>query len=71
MKEAFNRAYVSPDGRIQGNTQTCYLLALGFDLLPKEMRPTATRYLLDDIKSHDTHLTDPAAEGGRPPKPRA
>ncbi|MEN6451911.1 MAG: family 78 glycoside hydrolase catalytic domain [Thermoguttaceae bacterium] len=57
IKAAFNKAYVSPDGRIKGNTQTCYVLALAFDLLPEEQRPAAVRYLVDDIKSHDTHLT--------------
>ena len=32
IKAAFNEAYVSPDGRIEGDTQTCYLLALHMDL---------------------------------------
>jgi alpha-L-rhamnosidase len=57
IKEAFDRAYVSPDGRIKGNTQTGYVLGLWFDLLPKEKRPAAARYLVDDVKAHDTHLT--------------
>ena len=34
IRDAFNRAYVAPDGRIKGDTQTCYVLALQFDLLP-------------------------------------
>ena len=39
-RQAFNKAYVAPDGRIKGNTQTCYVLALAFDLLPpKASRP--------------------------------
>ena len=39
IKEAFNRAYVAADGRIKGDTQTCYVLALSFDLLsPGESR---------------------------------
>ena len=29
IKEAFNKAYVGPDGRIKGNTQTCYVMACG------------------------------------------
>ena len=57
IKEAFNKAYVAPDGRIKGNTQTCYVLALWFDLLPTEKRAAAVRYLVDDIKSRDTHLS--------------
>ena len=35
---AFNRAYVGDDGYIEGDTQTVYLLALHFDLLPEELR---------------------------------
>ena len=57
IKEAFNKAYVAPDGRIKGNTQTCYVMALAFDLLPKEKRAAATRYLVDDIKSRGTRLS--------------
>jgi alpha-L-rhamnosidase len=57
IKAAFNKAYVAPDGRIKGNTQTCYVMALWFDLLPKEKRDAAVRYLVDDIKSRDTHLS--------------
>jgi alpha-L-rhamnosidase len=57
IKEAFNKAYVAPDGRIKGNTQTCYVLALWFNLLPKEKQASATRYLLDDIKSRGTRLS--------------
>ena len=37
------RRYVAADGRIKGNTQTCYVLALAFDLLPEENRPAAAR----------------------------
>ena len=28
VKAAFNKAYVDPTGRIKGDTQTCYVLAL-------------------------------------------
>jgi alpha-L-rhamnosidase len=57
IKAAFNKAYVAPDGRIKGNTQTCYVLALAFQLLPPEKRPLASQYLLDDIKAHDGRLS--------------
>ena len=57
IKQAFNRAYVAPDGRIKGNTQTCYVLALYFDLLPTEKRQAAARYLVDDIRARKTHLS--------------
>ena len=48
---------MAADGRIKGNTQTCYVMALWFDLLPAEKRPAAIRYLVDDIKSRGTHLS--------------
>jgi alpha-L-rhamnosidase len=57
IKAAFNKAYVAEDGRIKGNTQTCYVMALWFDLLPKEKRAAAVKYLVDDIQSRDTHLS--------------
>ena len=57
IKAAFNKAFVAADGRIKGNTQTCYVMALWFDLLPAEKRPVAVKYLVEDIKSRDTHLS--------------
>ncbi|MCW5851715.1 MAG: glycoside hydrolase family 78 protein [Anaerolineae bacterium] len=57
IKRAFNDAYVSADGRIQGDTQTCYALALQMDLLPEELRPLAARHLADDIERRDWHLS--------------
>ena len=33
------------------------MLALAFDLLPAEKRAAAARYLVDDIKARDTHLS--------------
>ena len=57
IKQAFNKAYVAPDGRIKGNTQTCYALALAFHLLPYEKRAAAAQYLGDDIKARGGHLS--------------
>lgn len=57
VKAAFNKAFVEPDGRIKGNTQTCYVLALAFNMLPEDKREAAAEYLVEDIKSRDTHLS--------------
>lgn len=57
IKTAFNTAFVSPDGRIHGNTQTCYLLALHFGLLPETLRPAAAQYLVEDIRAKGGHLS--------------
>lgn len=50
IKAAFNAAYVGPDGRILGDTQTSYVLALRMNLLPEELREVAARYLVEDIE---------------------
>jgi alpha-L-rhamnosidase len=57
IKEAFNTAYVASDGRIKGDTQTCYVLALRFDLLPNALRPLAAQHLVDDIAAKNEHLS--------------
>jgi alpha-L-rhamnosidase len=57
VKQAFNKAYVSDDARIKGETQTCYCLGLHFDLLPKEKRQRAAQFLVDDIQKKDWHLS--------------
>ncbi len=57
IKAAFIKRYVKPDGRITGNTQCCYAMALKFDLLPEELRPKAAQYLEDDIKAKGWHLS--------------
>ncbi|BAV05510.1 alpha-L-rhamnosidase [Filimonas lacunae] len=57
IKAAFNREYVTASGRLVSNTQTAYVLALEFDLLPEQLRPTAARYLVDNIRAYSNHLT--------------
>ena len=57
IRKAFNKAYVAPDGRIKGNTQTCYAMALYFDLLPDELEGAAEKHLVDDVRARDTHLS--------------
>ena len=57
VKEAFNRNYVTAEGRIASESQTSYVLALNFDLLPEALRPKATQYLVDDIKQRRNHLS--------------
>jgi alpha-L-rhamnosidase len=57
IKAAFNKRYVSSDGRIRGNTQCVYAMALKFDLLPDNLRPKAAQYLEEDIKAKGNHLS--------------
>ncbi|HZT40993.1 MAG TPA: glycoside hydrolase family 78 protein [Chthonomonadaceae bacterium] len=57
IRDAFDTAFVSPDGRIKGDTQTCYVLALRFDLLPENLRPLAAQHLVENIQKRDGHLS--------------
>src|SRR5690606_20824081 len=41
IKAAFLREYVTPSGRLVSGTQTAYVLALNFDMLPESMRQQA------------------------------
>jgi len=55
--KAFRREYVTPSGRVVGDCQTGYLLALAFDLLPEKLRPVAVDRLVELIRVRDWHLS--------------
>jgi alpha-L-rhamnosidase len=57
IKVAFEKAYVDKDGRIQGNTQAGYALALHFDLVPEKMRLLAVKHMLDGIAAYKGHMS--------------
>ncbi len=57
IRDAFVRAYVQPDGKIKGETQTAYALALDIGLLPDDLKPLALQHLLNDIESRGNHLS--------------
>ena len=57
IRVAFQKEWVQPSGRISTDTQTGYLLALAFDLLPENLRAAAAEHLVNDIKSLDWHLS--------------
>src|ERR1019366_5382718 len=48
---------VAEDGRIQGNTQCAYAMALKFELLPEALRAKAAEYLEEDIHAKGEHLS--------------
>lgn len=54
---AFVRRFITADGLVASLTQTAYVLALHFDLLPEDLRPAVAKALVDDIKAHGMHLT--------------
>jgi alpha-L-rhamnosidase len=57
IQQAFLDRFVSPGGIIVGQTQTAYVLALHFDLLPEALRPAAIAALVRDIETRDMHLS--------------
>jgi alpha-L-rhamnosidase len=57
VREAFIKRFVLPDGTIRGGTQTSYILALHFDLLPQEHRAVASAELVGNIVHKDNHLS--------------
>lgn len=57
VTDAFNREYVSPNGRVSSNTQTVYTLALHFDMLPEHLRQQAADRLAENVKSYGNHIT--------------
>ena len=56
IKAAFCQEYVTPNGRLVSHTQTAYLLAIAFDLLPDNMKHKAAGYLSEDLEKFG-HLT--------------
>ncbi len=56
IKKAFNTEFVTPNGRLVSHTQTAYVLALSFKLLPVELVSKAASYLAEDVKKFG-HLT--------------
>ena len=56
-REAFVKHFVLSDGTLKGGTQTSYVLALHFDLLPADLRSRAVAELVRNIEQRDNHLS--------------
>ena len=57
IRDAFVDAYVRDDGTVEGGTQTAYLLALAFDLLPSTLVEAAAGHLAADVEKRGNRLT--------------
>lgn len=57
IKDAFIKEYVTSTGRLVSSSQTAYVLALNFDMLPENQRLQAAERLVENIKSYNNHLT--------------
>lgn len=57
IKDAFLKEYVTPNGRLVSGSQTAYVLALNFDMLPENLRAFSAERLVQNIKDYNSHLT--------------
>jgi alpha-L-rhamnosidase len=57
IKQAFVKNYITSEGRVFSDSQTGYVLALMFGLVPDELRPKAAGYLVEDIRRRGNHLS--------------
>jgi alpha-L-rhamnosidase len=57
IKEVFINEYVTNAGRVGTDSQTAYVLALKFNLLPEKLRSKAAAFLASDIISRGNHLS--------------
>ncbi|MEA5404327.1 glycoside hydrolase family 78 protein [Arcicella sp. DC2W] len=57
VKKQFQKEYMTESGKLISETQTAYILALQFDMLPESLRQQAVERLVDNIKSYNYHLT--------------
>ena len=57
VKDAFLKEYLTPNGRLVSGTQTAYVLALNFDMLPENLREQAAKRLVQNIDAYKNHLT--------------
>ena len=56
-RAAFSKHFINPDGTLVGQTQTGYVLALHFNLVPEELRSALTAALVKDIENRGWHMS--------------
>ena len=57
IKKAFMDEYVTPNGLVSSDTQTAYVLALYFGMLPEHLRQQAAGRLAANVKEYGNHIT--------------
>ncbi len=57
VREAYMNEYVTPNGLVSSDTQTAYVLALQFDMLPESLRDRAVDRLADNVARYGNHIT--------------
>jgi len=57
IRANFQKSFVEADGKIAGNSQTAYCLAIYYDLLTEKQREQAAAHLVERIVAKDYHLS--------------
>lgn len=57
LKASFSKAYIEPDGKIKGDSQAAYVLAIAYDLLDEAHQKLAAQHLARRIKECNGHLS--------------
>ncbi len=57
VKKAYMDEYMTANGGLVSSTQTAYVLALHFDMLPENLRQQAADRLVKNIRQYKNHIT--------------
>ncbi|MDR2120487.1 MAG: family 78 glycoside hydrolase catalytic domain [Tannerella sp.] len=57
IRSAFVKEFVAPDGKITGDTQAGYAIALQFGLIPAHLRARAAAHMVDAIRRYDFRIS--------------
>ena len=57
IRASFNKAYVDKDGKIKGDTQTAYAMAIDFDLVTGKKAKLAAQHLVERVEERNYHLS--------------
>jgi alpha-L-rhamnosidase len=57
IKKAFAKNYISEDGKLAGNTQAIYAMALEWDLVPENHREKAAANMVEAINAYDYRIS--------------
>ena len=56
IKKAFAKEFVDADGKIEGDAQACYALALFYDIFPKEQEENFEKRMIDKFIPYDGRM---------------
>jgi alpha-L-rhamnosidase len=57
IRDAFDQAYIKPDGQVGTGTQTSYVVALYTEMAPADLEPALVNNLVKDIEARGWHLS--------------